>query len=91
MYFVLFDLRTEEVVHILDDTFEIWGISEYQFDEKTGLIFLEESLKQYCISILQLEEKDYIHQKLNQLDFRKLQLASGAKEQFCESILFKGY
>ena len=91
MYFVLFDLRTEEVVHILDDTFEIWGISEHQFDEKTGLIFLEESLKQYCISILQLEEKDYIHQKLNQLDFRKLQLASGAKEQFCESILFKGY
>lgn len=76
---------------VLDNTFEIWEVDKYEFDEKTGLIFLEESLKQYCISILQLEEKDYIHQKLNQLDFRKLQLASGAKEQFCESILFKGY
>ena len=91
MYSALFNLKTQEVVHLVDDSFEVWGISAYGYDEKTGLIFFEEALKQYSVSIFKLEDSDYINQSLNEIDFRKLQPAITANDEFCESILFKGH
>lgn len=56
---------------------------------KSGLIFFDEPMKYYDVSIVQLEGSDLINQSLADLDFRNLQLTRYANEEFCESICLK--
>lgn len=91
-YSILINLKTQKVVSIMNsEEFEVWGAYSFGYDEQSGLIFFDEPMKYYDVSIVQLEDSDLINQSLADLDFRNLQLTKYANEEFCESILFKGH
>ena len=91
IYNILYDLKENKVVNLLDDSFGNFGAHKYYYDESTKYLFIEDGGYGFNVAICKLEDSDVINQSLADIDFRKLQLAQYANDQFCESILFKGH
>ena len=90
-YNVLYDLRENKIVHLLDDNFGNFGAHQYYYDERTELLFVEDGGYGFNVAICKMEDSDVINQRLDKIDFKKIQLATSTNNQDCESILFKGH